>query len=173
MNAIWLIAFLTCMAVAVTLLALLRKFERARNGGVQPNLAKISAARYRPMARLLDPAEEAFLAQHADRGTIRRFRAERRRIFRGYLRSLERDFGSICGGIRLVLVHSPEDRPDLAAALMRREAGFAMALFSVHCRLILHAAGIGTVDVRDLVGALDAMRLELGNLVPNAATAAA
>lgn len=173
MNAIWLISCLTCLAVAVTLLALQRRFASVSRCGPLPDLAKISAARYRPMARLLDPTEEAFLASHEGRGAIRRFRAERRRIFRGYLRSLERDFGSICGAIRLLLVNSQVDRPDLASALIRREANFALAMFSVRCRLIMHAAGIGTVDVRDLVGALDAMRIELGTLVPNAVPAAA
>ena len=48
---------------------------------------------------------------------------------------------------------------------------FAFAVFSVRCRLLLHAAGIGTVDVRRLVAALDDVRSELGGLLPAASAA--
>jgi hypothetical protein len=125
------------------------------------------------MQRLLDPAEEAFVAQHADRAAVRRFRAQRRKIFRGYLCSLERDFDKICGAIRLALVDSRQDRPELAGALMKQQARFALATTMVRGRLMLHAAGIGTVDARALIGSLEAMRSELGQLVPLAAPSAA
>lgn len=170
MNAI-LIVCLVSLVTAAALAVLVRRLRGGRRPGLHTNPAGISARRYRPMERLLDRAEEAFVAAHA--GSVRRFRAERRRIFRSYLRSLERDFASVCGAIRLLLVHSRHDRPDLAAALMRREARFASAVFAVRCRLLLHAAGIGTVDVRNLLGALDDARAELGNLVPAPAGAAA
>lgn len=172
MNHIWIIVALNCLALAVALVALLRKF-RTRNAGLRPDLASISAKRYRPMARLLDSEEEAWVSSRLGRAAVSRFRAERRRIFRGYLRSLERDFGGICAAIRLMLAHSEQDRPELAAALMRQEAAFAFAVFSVRCRLMLHAAGIGTVDVRRLVGALDQVRAELGSLTPVAGASAA
>lgn len=168
-----MIACLACLAVAGVLMVLVGRFGRARKGGARPGLARISAERYRPMARLLDPADEEFLARCQDSAAVRRFRAERRRIFRRYLRSLERDFGAICAAIRMILAHAEEDRPDLASALMRRETRFALALFNVRCRLLLHAAGIGRVDVRGLVAALDEMRAELGRLVPAPAAAAA
>jgi hypothetical protein len=173
MSLTLLIACLFLLAVAGVLMVLLGRFGRARKGGARPALARISAERYRPMARLLDPADEEFLARCQERSAIRRFRSQRRRIFRGYLRSLERDFGAICASIRLILAHSEMDRPDLASALMRRETGFAMALFSVRCRLLLHAAGVGAVDVHGLVAALDEMRGELGKLTPAASAAAA
>lgn len=171
MNPIWIVVALSCLALLAAMVALLRRFRRTPDAGLRPDLASISAARYRPMARLLDPAEEAFVASRLDRAAVGRFRADRRRVFRGYLRSLERDFGGLCAAVRLLLAHSEQDRPELAAALMRREAGFAFAVFSVRCRLLLHAAGIGTVDVRRLVAALDDVRSELGGLLPAASAA--
>src|SRR3989442_1053781 len=43
-------------------------------------------ARYKPMERLLEPADQRFLASHRayNRGMARRFRANRVEIFRGY-----------------------------------------------------------------------------------------
>lgn len=174
MNLVLLSAIVLALGLCLVLLALVRSFARTPQAAPEGDwLARISAARYRPMERLLDAREEAFVASHADRGTVRRFRAQRRKVFRGYLRSLERDFGRVCGAIRLVLAHSDTDRPELATALMRQQATFAAAVLAVRARLWLHAAGIGTVDVRDLVGALDTMRAELGRLAPLPAASAA
>lgn len=172
MNAI-LIVCVVMLAMVAALALLLGRFKGDHKPGMIGDPARISASRYRPMERLLDPAEEAFIAGHAGRAALRRFRAERRRIFRAYLRSLERDFGSLCGAVRLLLVHSERDRADLASALMRREARFAIAVFNVRCRLVLHAAGIGHVDVGALVGALSEVRADLAKLVPAPAGAAA
>jgi hypothetical protein len=77
-----------------------------------------------------------------------------------------RQRGSYGAAIRVILVQSEHDRPELASALIRRQAMFALAVWSVRCRLYMHAAGIGTVDIRSLVGALDSMRAELGQLIP-------
>jgi hypothetical protein len=170
MNAI-LIVCLVSLVTAAAMAALVRRFRANRRPGLHIDPAGISARRYGPMERLLDPADEAFVAAHS--GSLRRFRAERRRIFQCYLRSLERDFASVCGAIRLILVHSGQDRPELASALMRREIRFALAVFAVRCRLLLYVAGIGHVDVRGVLGALDDVRAELGNLVPVAAGVAA
>jgi hypothetical protein len=165
---------LICLALCLALAVLLTRMGRASRVGAPGDcLARISATRYRPMQRLLDPAEEAFVAQHADKAAVRRFRAQRRRVFRGYLCSLERDFDKTCGAIRLVLVDSHQDRPELAAALMKQQARFVLATALVRGRLWLHAAGIGTVDARGLVGSLEAMCSELGQLVPAAAPSAA
>jgi len=39
-------------------------------------------------------------------------------------------------------------------------------LLGVHWRLILHACGLGTVDVRGLVSAMECMRVELRQMIP-------
>ena len=174
MNLILFAASLVTLVLCVALLFLVRRLGRSVQPGLEGEwLARLSAERYRPMERLLDPAEEAFLAARADAGMVRRFRAQRRRIFRRYLQSLDRDFGKICAAIRMVLAHSQQDRPELAMALVKQEAVFALALLAVRGRLLLHAAGIGTVDVRGLVTTMDAMRRELSQLVPVSVGAAA
>jgi len=58
------------------------------------------------------------------------------------------------------MIHSQVDRPDLFSLLLRKRVWFLMGLLSVEFRLALHACGLGTVDVRNLLGSLDSMRAD-------------
>jgi len=121
--------------------------------------------RYRPMLRLLDESDSEFVAAGFPGGAeLRRFRAERRSLFRVYLRNLGSDHARIIGAIRDLLVQSQLDRPDLAKALYRCQCMFALAMISVEFKLFLHAMGIGTVDVRSLVAAVEGLQLQLQDL---------
>jgi hypothetical protein len=130
-------------------------------------LETFSAARYRPMLRLLaDNDYEFMLATGADPAVVRRLRAERRRIFRTYLKNLVRDFNRIHRAARIVLMESEQDQPELAARLIRTRLEFQFAVFAVRGRLALHAVGIGVVDVQRLLGAVESVRTHFGNLQP-------
>jgi hypothetical protein len=123
-------------------------------------------ARYRPMFRLLDESDCGFVAAGFPGNTsLRRFRAERRSLFRVYLRNLGADHSRIVGAIRDLLVESQLDRPDLAKALYRCQLMFALAMIAVEFKLQLHALGIGTVDVRSLVAAVEGLQLQLQDMV--------
>ena len=124
------------------------------------------AARYAPMQRLLDEGEYRFLAAHPAFGKTRarKIRAERRDIFRAYLRCLGRDYARVCASIRMVMMESGIDRPDLAKALLRNRTIFTAALVGIEFRLALHACGVGTIDVRPMVASLEGMRRTLENL---------
>src|ERR1700722_16959829 len=60
-------------------------------------ISELSATRYRPMERLLADDDYRFLASQpgCDNKMLRRVRSERRRLFRGYLACLSRDFGRV------------------------------------------------------------------------------
>ncbi len=170
---LWMIVT-TGLLLALAVAVLLRRLAAPRVCCEGEWMDRVSGARYRPMERLLDPAEEAWLRRRAaDRSAMRRFRAERRRLFRAYLRGLESDFRKLSAAVKLLLVEAGEDRPELAVALLKRQATFTLGLAGVRFRLALHAAGLGTVDVRELVTALDALRAEAGRLVPAPAAAPA
>lgn len=130
-------------------------------------LEQVSVSRYRAMERLLDRREFEALASHPafNHKMLRRFRAQRRRAFRGYLACLTRDYSRVCTAIKMVMVHSAQDRPDLAGLLMRQRVSFTFGLMTAHFRLALHGCGIGTVDVRELVAALGSVRFELNTLL--------
>ena len=137
--------------------------------GVDPDwLRSFSLATYRPMARLLSEDDIRFLKSQPgyEPKMEKVLRSGRRRIFRTYLRSLGLDFNRLHLALRLVVLHSPEDRPDLAAALIKQKLLFFAGLVAVHVRLQLYGLGIGTVDVSHLLATLDTMRSELQALVP-------
>jgi hypothetical protein len=137
-------------------------------------IQEVCASRYRPMERLLRPEDFDFLASQPGytRQIGRRLRSERRKVFRGYLRWMKRDFDHVCLALQLLMVNSMVDRPDLASVLVRQKAAFHMAMVAVEFRLLLHACGVDRmVDVRDLVGVLDALGGELRQLIPVATPA--
>lgn len=124
------------------------------------------ADRYRPMFRLLDESDCDFIAGgFPGSSELRRFRTERRSLFRVYLRNLGADHARIVGAIRDLLVESQLDRPDLVKVLYRCQLMFALAMLSVEFKLLLHSWGIGTVDVRSLVGAVEGLQLQLQDMV--------
>ena len=135
----------------------------------------LSADRYRPMMRLLDSREIEFLRSQAGftPNMESRMRAQRCQIFRGYLRCLEMDFQRVCTALKLVLVQSEQDRPDLSSDLLHHQILFATGLLAVHFRLILYGWGICTVDVDRLVRIFDGMAFELRHRVPSAMTVGA
>lgn len=116
----------------------------------------IHPGRYRPMLRLL--SDEDFRFVSANPSLRRTLRAQRRRLFRGYLRCLTRDYGSLLAGLRHAIVQSETDRPDLARALMRNRFHFALAACNAEIRVFLYSAGIGKADISGLIGAFDALR---------------
>ena len=164
------IAILTCLGLALALPLLIRKV--AASGGSLPVTAEwideLSVESYRPMVRLLDGEDLAFLRSQPGftPQMAANLRVQRCQIFRGYLRCLNADFSRICGAIKVLMVQSRSDRPDLAAALLRSQANFACGMAIVHFRLFLYRYGVGTVDVSSLMRIFDGMRLELRSLVP-------
>jgi hypothetical protein len=104
--------------------------------------------------------------------TVNQLRRERRKIFRAYLRNLVRDFHRLHLAARMTLLYASHDRPDLAQALLRQRAIFTWAVLTVECRLLLHWAGLGPVDVTGLIGALEDMRMNIGAMNPSTQAAA-
>ncbi|MDX2154600.1 MAG: hypothetical protein SFV54_27910 [Bryobacteraceae bacterium] len=135
-------------------------------------LAGFRASRYAAMDRLLDDSEFAFLIERGlPREAVRAFRARRRQVFRAYLSQLRRDFGRLHHLGRTMVLHSAVDRPDLAKALMAQSTRFRLALLKVQFALVLDAAGIRSAHAKELVAAMDALRMVLAD--PAATPAAA
>src|ERR1700680_4627418 len=134
-------------------------------------LGALSPKGKKPMVRLLNRQDLDFLRSQPGftRKMERGFRRQRCEIFRGYLRQLDGDFQKVCTALKLVMVQSNADRPDLAATLLRQEVWFKGGMFAVHFRLLLYGCGIGTVEVAGLLRLFDGMRLELRSLVPASA----
>ena len=128
----------------------------------------LSIDRYRPMLRLLDSSDLGFLrAQPGFKPQMEtRLRIQRCRLFRDYLRNLEQDFRRISTALKILMVQSAQDRPDLASVLLRNQMTFAYGMMMVQCQLWCYRYGLGTVDIAGLLKLFDGMRLELRTLVP-------
>lgn len=161
---------LVCLAVGVVVAFLFRRLIAGpKSLPVSVDwINDLSTARYRPMERLLSEEDYLFLANQPgfDKRMLRRVRAERRKVFRGYLASLSQDFSMVGAALRLMVMYSAQDRPDLAGILYKQQAMFAWGMLAVQGHLILHTFGLGTVDVSGLVHAMESMRLELRQMIP-------
>jgi hypothetical protein len=158
-----LISVLLCIVAIVALFAyLLRElFARKTVTTFDPMwLEEFSVAKYRPMTRLLAEEDYAFLAGQSgfDAKISATLRAERRRIFRAYLRSLVRDFNRLHFCAKLMASHSSEDRSEVLTTLVKQRITFSFALAAVECRLVMHTFGFGPVEVRKLISTLDQSR---------------
>ncbi len=129
---------------------------------------ELSVERYRPMLRLLSEDDLRFLASQPGytSAVARRFRAQRCQIFRGYLRWLQSDFDRVCTALRLLMLHSQHDRPDLAAILLKERIAFTVGMFHIHVRLVFYRLGVSGVDVQSVMSAFDSLRVELRHMVP-------
>src|SRR5580698_10334649 len=150
------LVLITVGFIALQFLLTMRSLRSRTAGGPTGNSPLLGADRYRPMLRLLSDDDLAFVS--ADSKLHRTLRARRRDLFRGYLRCLTRDYARLLAGVRQAMVNSAVDRPDLARALARNRALFAMSICKVEFRLALHATGVGSVDISGLVDALEALR---------------
>lgn len=126
-------------------------------------LHEFSIEKYRPMQRLLTREDYEFLrSQPGFTPTVAKMlQARRRRVLRLYLADLGRDFENVYALAKLCLVHSAEDRPGLALALLRQKWTFRYAMGLAHLRLMLQPVGLSRVDTRALVDAVDAMYRQL------------
>jgi hypothetical protein len=176
MNYIVVDAVVLAVLTAVAFLVIFRRLV-VRDRQPQIDLEwcrQFSPAKYRPMERLFDESDYDFLATQPGfhPRITRRLRAERRKVFRCYLRCLSRDFERLSAAVRVLMLHAPLDRSDAASALMKQRFVFQYAIMMVRCRLVLQTFGIGTVDVRRLVASLEQMRDQLRQLSSNMQPAA-
>ncbi|HUA61322.1 MAG TPA: hypothetical protein VML19_21350 [Verrucomicrobiae bacterium] len=134
---------------------------------------QLSSERYRPMLRLLNEDDLAFLrAQPGYRPSMAaKLRAQRCQIFRTYLRSLDSDFKLLCAAIKTLIVQSHQDRPDLARALFRSQFRFAAGMWSARFKILFYRLGLASVDATGLVTIFDVTRARLRDLAPAQATA--
>ena len=177
MQPVFIIAACICAGMLLAIALLFRKLSSP--GSCLPVTAEwieaLSLEQYRPMMRLLDGQDLAFLrGQPGFTPAMEvRLRVQRCRVFRGYLRCLDADFSRVCTALKLVMLHSGLDRPDLASVLLHHQLMFASGLVVVQVRLFLYRWGLGTADVASLVNLFDVMRLELRSMVPMAELACA
>ena len=122
-----------------------------------------SAFRYLPMRRLLSGEEEEYWMRSTDGSQFRRdeFRAERRRLFRGYLQLITSDFGRLSQGVRLCVIHATDDRSADISRLVSLEWSLRKLLWLAELRLMFHWLDVKPVDPTQLINALQSFEFSL------------
>ena len=140
-------------------------FTRNKQQPATSPAAEVCWRDYRPLHRLLDPADFDFLrSQGVPEIRIKRMRAERRKIYRTCLRSLAADFDLVHMQVNLLLIQSHVDRPELAAELARQRLAFHRNLMRAKFRLMLHACGFERMPAIELLQPLEVLQSELRQL---------
>jgi hypothetical protein len=123
-------------------------------------LDEFSVETYAPMERLLDASDFEFLARQPgyDPKAGKHLLAERRQIFCEYLGLLIRDFNQLHYIAKLLLVHSAEDRPELARTLWQQQLKFYFAVCVIRLKVAVYPWGWTAVDVPRLLHGLEHMR---------------
>jgi hypothetical protein len=114
---------------------------------------------YRPMERLLNEEDYRFLERQPgyQPAIARQLRAERKRIFRAYLRQLARDFGRLVSIGELIMVGSQQDRTDLARTIASAQRQFYWNIACVEVSLVVPFR-TGSPQIAQLIGAMETMR---------------
>jgi len=170
MNVYLISALLALVPVVAALVFVFRALSSQGSGDLlgDGNLV-LAPGKYRPMERLLRADDFRFLAAQPGYSPKlgNRFRSQRRQIFRAYLKNLKRDFTRMSLTFQTLIVHSAEDRGDLAAGLVRQRMMFTFAMLAVEGRLLLHAAGVNsvTIDCSAMVESLETMQDQMRALL--------
>ena len=122
-----------------------------------------SVSRYKAMERLLDETDGQFLRsyQNFTPQENKKFRSRRVKLFRGYMHQLSEDFNRIHKALKVMMVQSHIDRPDLAGLLLKQQFTFSFAMMAVEVKLMLYSFGWAGVDVKALMEPLTAVRTQL------------
>jgi hypothetical protein len=169
-NPVLVVFLVASIAVLATLLVVIRAAAGPK-AALPTNtewIDELSVDRYRPMLRLLEKNDFDFMRSQpgATPQMLAKMRRQRCEIFRGYLRSLNSEFGRVCAAIRLLMLQSQQDRPDLASVLLRSQVRFAWGIVGIQLRLALYQYGMATPDTADVLKIFDGLRLELQSLIP-------
>src|SRR5258708_1222850 len=155
---LFFILLLCILVVAAFAMLLVKLWSRSRKPAPDPLhwLEEFSAPSYPPMERLLDCRDYGFLvAQPGYHPSIaRRLRRERIGIFQAYLGGMIRDFHRLLKAARYIVVYSHDDQLAFARTLWRMRLQFYGSVLAVETRVLLHICGIGRVDARRLLAAL-------------------
>jgi hypothetical protein len=153
-----------CFAVLLGMVArMLIRRRQYRNVDVIDEALVFDIENYRPMERLLCDDDLVFLKSLPGyRSEIgKRWKRERRRLFRLYLTDLKNDFRRLHMEARRLVTHADAESADLVNMLVRQRWVFLRATTMLEIRLALAMIGVGRVDAAPLLSLLEAMRADL------------
>jgi hypothetical protein len=168
MDIVILTSILLFTFLVFSLASLLRTLaRRSGDGFLDPSdwASTFAPAKYEPLRRLFDETDFKLVgALPQGPKLVSRFRANRIRICRGYVDGLARDFSWASNVIKVLMIRSDTDRPDLAAILLKQRFVFTLALISLEYRLVLYRFGLNALNMSVFIGPFESLRKELRSL---------
>jgi len=164
MSPILVIGTFTSLAMFAALWVLLKKsLAGGQNSGRSKQIAACSEA---PLESRLTPDDFNFLLDHptVGRNFLRQLRRERRKVLRLYIRRLRIDFNQVCAELKMLMVQSRQDRPDLARVLLRKRLYFTAGVLQAELGMFCEAAGLTTVDFDQVVDAPESILSDVDRL---------
>jgi hypothetical protein len=149
-------AALLAVALGILLVRML-SYRRPFVGDDPP--PEFSLSRYQPMAQLMSGDDLQFLSGQpgVTRVQHQRFKRNRRRVFRLYLRELAADFQLLHRQAREIVAESPQANAASVGSILRLQVDFWRFLALIELQLVLDQMGVGTVDSRRLLETVNAL----------------
>ena len=131
-------------------------------------LEEFSTEKYSLMERLLYEGDYAFLSKQPGYcpSIGKRLRAERKRLFRDYIRQLNRDFNRLMALANVMVVYGERDQSEFASALWSQRLTFYRGVVTLEARLFLAPLGVSVSGVNTLVTKLGALQSHVCAMVP-------
>lgn len=171
MSLLLMVSIILSLFLAAFGLLIARLFARVEDSENPAEwLENFSIDVYRPMERLFNERDYGYLANQPgyQPSIARELRAERKRIFRAYLRQLIKDFHRLVDIANLMMVHADDDRVDLARNIFRLRITFYSAVLRTELSLVGLPVPALTGKARQLIGTLALMRESIHSMVPAA-----
>jgi hypothetical protein len=138
-----------------------RPEEDGSPGVYQPPGVDQAMERYQPMLRLLAGEDANFIRGNTGCPKIAaRWEKSRRRIGRLYLQELAADFHRLHAKARVLVAASPEQYAVLVPILFQQKFVFWRTLAIIELRLALGGWNVPQANIRELVGAVEAVQRE-------------
>jgi hypothetical protein len=160
-----LVAAVAAVLLLCAFLILIRSVavESRRESGPAPDVlattGELNATRYRPMVRLLDPQEVAFIERlpgyHPSIG--RRLRMERRRVMLTYLSMMKADFDAAFRQATEMLANAPTDQGVFTEVLLRERWRFVFSYWRIRASVALRLTGETPAVVRQLLASMESV----------------
>lgn len=176
---IWAAGF-GCLLLLAGFVVLIRSVAResrheedaAGRAGAAPvnsvDQSDVSADRYRPVVRLLDPQDLAFLEQlpgyHPSIG--RRLRNERRKLMLTYLSMMKTDFDASYRLATDMLANAPQDQGSFAEILLRERSRFLLNYWRIRVSLVLRLTGETPAVARQMLASMQSVEQCLQTVSP-------
>ena len=137
-------AAVVCTGLVLAMVKLTRHFAAPQPISVTAEWIDELSVDATNLLRLLDEERFQFLRTQPDftPKIAAKLRIQRCQLFHERLRHLKNDFKLICMALKVIIVESKHDRPDLAWALVRNQTTFASGIMMVRFQLVRYRYGL-------------------------------